>query len=430
MTQSDVAEKLAIQGGSKAVIQDDPTLFKWPIVTSEDEQAVLDVLRAGTMSGIDITMKFEDEFAAWQGAKHALCCCNGTAALLASMFGVGLGKGDEIIAPAMTYWASILPSLQLRASPVLADIDPDTFCIDPAGLEKRITPKTKAVVIVHQFGHPCDMERIMPIIQKHKLKLIEDVSHAQGGYYKGRRLGSFGHVAAMSLMSAKSFAIGEGGILVTDDRLIYERATAFGHYQRTKPERNIITDPWLKQYEGMPLGGVKHRINQTASAMGRVQLKYYDERCREIRRAMNRFWDLLDGCPGIRAHRVDETDGSTMAGWYSPVGIYASEELGGLSSDDYAAAVKAEGAVCSSYGGNAGLLNIHGILRSADIYNDGKPTSIANSDRKTFCDPTDFPNANRFPSVCLNIPWFKRDDKTLIEQQAAAYRKVAGYYAK
>ncbi|HTL52608.1 MAG TPA: DegT/DnrJ/EryC1/StrS family aminotransferase, partial [Planctomycetota bacterium] len=316
-------EAPAILGGPKCVVDQDPTLFQWPIVTAEDEQAVLGVLRAGSMSGIDITLQFEAEFAAWQGSKHALCCCNGTAALLAAMFGVGVGAGDEIIGPAMTYWASLLPALQLRATPVVADIDPHTFCINPDDLARRITPRTKAVVVVHQFGHPCDMDRIMPIIRKHGLKLIEDLSHAQGGLYKGKRLGSFGDVAAMSMMSAKSFAIGEGGMLITNDRSIFERAMAFGHYERTNPQRGFITDPGLQQLAGMPLGGVKHRINQVASAMGRVQLKYYDARCAEIRRAMNRFWDLLEGCPGLRAHRVDEADGSTMAGWYCPVGVYA-----------------------------------------------------------------------------------------------------------
>lgn len=423
------AEAPAILGGPKSVVDQDPTLFQWPIVTSEDEQAVLAVLRAGSMSGIDITLQFEAEFAAWQGAKHALCCCNGTASLLAAMFGVGLGAGDEIIGPAMTYWASVLPALQLRATPVLADIDPHTFCINPDDLERRITPRTKAVVIVHQFGHPCDMDRILPIVKKHGLKLIEDLSHAQGGLYKGKRLGSFGDVAAMSLMSGKSFAIGEGGMLTTDSRQIYERAVAFGHYERTKIDRGFITDPGLQQYTGMPLGGVKHRVNQTASAMGRVQLKYYDARCTEIRRGMNRFWDLLEGCPGLRAHRVNPASGSTMAGWYSPVGVYVTEELGGLPISDFTAAVQAEGGICAAYSGNASLLHIHPLFRSADIYHEGHPTAQGNAGQNMLAPVTDYPNTMRFSQVCLNIPRFKHDDRSIIEQHAHAYRKCAEYYA-
>lgn len=422
-------EAPAILGGPKCVADADPSLFRWPIVTSEDEQAVLDVLRAGAMSGIDITMKFEAEFAAWQGSQYALCCCNGTASLLAAMFGIGLGAGDEIIGPTMTYWASLLPALQLRAIPVLADIDLNTFCIDPDDLERRITPRTKAVVVVHQFGHPCDMDRIMPIVRKHGLKLIEDLSHAQGGLYKGRRLGSFGDVAAMSLMSGKSFAIGEGGMLITNHRLVYERATAFGHYLRTKPERGIITDAWLQQFAGLPLGGVKHRVNQTASAMGRVQLKYYDARCAEIRRGMNRFWDLLEGCPGLRPHRVNEAEGSTMAGWYAAAGVYIAEELGGVPSTEFAAAVQAEGGICGAYAGNAGLLHIHPLLRTADIYHEGKPTGQAAAGPVPPMDGKGYPNAMQFAARCLTIPWFKHDNQAAIEQHAGAYRKVAEYYA-
>ena len=194
--------------------------------------------------------------------------------------------------------------------------------------KKEITPKTRAIMAVHYLGHPCDMDRIMDIARRHGIKVIEDVSHAQGGKYKGRMLGTIGDVAGISLMTGKAFAIGEAGMLVTNDREIYEHAMALGMYERTDEE---ITCPDLKPYTGLPLCGYKFRMHQMSSAVGRVQLIYYDQRCEEIRRAMNRFWDLLEGVPGISPHRTDESEGTTMGGFYRPHGIYVPEELGGLS---------------------------------------------------------------------------------------------------
>ena len=141
--------KLAILGGPKAVQSEDGDMFTWPIVTAEDEQAVLDVLRTTNMSGMDITKKFEAEFAEWMGTEYALGYCNGTAAILGAMWACGVGAGDEIICPSTTYWASATQALQLGASVNFADIDQRTLCIDPKDIEHRIGPKTKLIVVVH-----------------------------------------------------------------------------------------------------------------------------------------------------------------------------------------------------------------------------------------------------------------------------------------
>ncbi len=132
---------LAIHGGSKAIQSDPGDTFGWPIITQEDEEAVLEVLRRGAMSGTDVTVKFEEQFAAWQGAKYALACNNGTAALHCALFGAGIGVGDEIICPSRTYWASALPVFSLGATVVFADIDPETLCIAPDDIEHRIGPE-------------------------------------------------------------------------------------------------------------------------------------------------------------------------------------------------------------------------------------------------------------------------------------------------
>lgn len=420
---------LALLGGPKTVAKVDPSLFHWPIVTAEDEQAILEVVRAGKMSGIDITQQFEKEYAAWVGVKHGLGYCNGTAALLGAFWACGIGAGDEVICPSMTYWASCTAVLGLGATVNFADIDPTTLCIDPADIERRIGPRTKAIIVVHYAGHPCDMDRILPIARKHKLKLIEDVSHAHGSLYKGKPCGTFGDVAGMSMMGGKSFAIGEAGMLLTNDREIYERAIAYGHYERTGgPSRFAKSDGEthgdLVRFKGLPLGGHKHRMNQTCSAMGRVQLKIYPQRIAEIQKAMNRFWDLLEGVPGLRAHRPPKGSGNTMGGWYFPRGLYRAEELGGLPCERFCEAVRAEGVGTCAPGANAPL-HIHAVFHEADLFRQGKPTSVAFGQRDVRQGTGTLRNSERIAETVLGVPWFKHDRPEEIARYAAAYRKVA-----
>ncbi len=416
--------ELAILGGPKAIQTDIGDIFTWPIITKEDEDAVLDVLRRRAMSGTDVTKQFEAEFANWIGVKYALGFNNGTSAIHASMFGCKIGIGDEVICPSVTYWASAVPVFSLGATVVFADIDPETLCIDPLDIERKITDRTKAIVVVHYLAHPAEMDLIMDIAKRYNLKVIEDVSHAQGGLYKGKRLGTIGDVGAISLMSGKSFAVGEGGMLVTNNLEIYERAIAFGHYERF--DESIKTEE-LKPFIRIPMGGYKYRMHQLSSAIGRVQLKYYDERCEEIREAMNYFWDLLEEVPGVRAHRTPRDSGSNMAGWYGARGLYKPEELGGLSVSRFTEAVRAEGFSGCRPGCNAAL-HTHGLFKTCDVYGHGKPTRIANANKDVREYDKDLPVSETISRRVYTIPWFKHYRPDIIEQYAYAFKKVAENY--
>lgn len=429
MKTTTAVSPLAIHGGKPAVNIDVPELFHWPIVTKEDEDAVIDVLRRARMSGTEITKEFEKEWAAFNGTKYALGTCNGTAAIHAAMWACGVGAGDEIICPSMTYWASATPALMLGAAVNFADIDRDTLCIDPKDIEHRIGSRTKAIVVVHYTGHPCDMDPIMAIARKHGVKVIEDVSHAHGGLYKGRPVGSIGDIGPMSMMGGKGFAAGEAGMIVTNNQELYERCIAFGHYERTgvatrfNPADSALTSTDLKRYAGVPMGGCKHRMNQTCSAFGRSQLKRYPARLQEIQDAMNRFWDLLDGVPGLKAHRPAKNSGSTMGCWYAATGLYRSEELGGLPVAKFCEAVNAEGLGIGP-GGNAPL-HVHPYFHTADIFHQGKPTTIAFGQRDVRQGPGTLPVSESIKEICFSIPWFKHDRPDAIKQFANAYRKVA-----
>lgn len=418
--------EMAILGGRKIVEKADPALFSWPIVTAEDETAVLEVLRRGAMSDTDVTRKFEEEFSAWQGRKHALGFNNGTNSIQAAMWACHVGVGDEIIAPSLTYWASVLPVYSLGGTVVFAEVDPKTLCIDPKDIEHRVTDRTKAIVVVHNYGYPADMDEIMAVARRRGLKVIEDVSHAQGGRYKGRMVGNTSDVAAMSLMSGKSLPAGEMGVLATDDREIYDRAIAWGHYERYS-ETGIQT-PDLLEAAGLPQGGYKHRVNQTAAAMARVQLKHQMRRIEAIQKAMNYFWDGLQGVPGVRAHRPEAGSGSTMAGWYAAKGLYVPEELGGLSVTRFCDALRAEG--CEVWPGANKPLHLHPLLNTVDVYGHGKPTRIANSKRDLRQPAGSLPVTEGALARTYSVPWFKHYEPARIDPYIAAFRKVAKGYAE
>ena len=418
--------ELAILGGKKIIEKADETMFHWPIVNDAMIAAQTKVLVDGNMSGTDIARRFEAEFAKWQGRKYALSHNNGTNSLNAAMYGVGLGPGDEVICTSVTYWASCTGALGLGATVVFCDVNPDTLQMDPASFEAHITPRTKAVVVVHYMAHPAPMDEIMAIAKKYNIKVIEDVSHAQGGHYKGRMLGTFGDVAAMSLMSCKSFAIGEGGMLVTDDAEIYKRAIRLGHYDRIV---DVCTDEEMAETKNIPFGGLKNRMHQTSAAIGLEQLKKHDAEIAEIDRAMKYFWKGIEDVKGLKVIYPTEA-GSDKAGWYASRFLYDKDAFGGVSNVTFCEALNAETGGGFSFGCNMPL-HLSSVFFDVDVYGHGKPT--ARAFLPDGVDPRaltgELPNAAKVNMRVLGEPWFKHDDHARIDPYIEAVRKVAAHAA-
>jgi perosamine synthetase len=425
MTQDgQIQNELALFGGKKAVKSEQEDMFKWPVVTERHEKAVLDVLRAGGMSGFDLTKEFEKKYAQMLGRKYGLAYHNGTAAILGGLYGLGIGVGDEVISPSLTYWATAAPAYNLGATVVFADVDPETICIDPKDIEHRITPRTKAIIVVHYAGMPADMDAIMEIAAKHDLKILEDCSHAHGALYKGKEIGTFGDAAAFSLMTGKSLAVGEAGILFTDDRKVYERAILFGHYIR----HDEITLEELRPFAGLPCGGYKHRMHQLSSAFGLVQLELYPSRMAEIDKAMNYFCDLLDDSAGIKPIRPPKDSNTTKGGWYYPHFKYIAKELEGLSLSRFSEAVRAEGSICNP--GCNKPLHLHPLFTKMDVYGHGRPTRIAGLNESVKIEQymEKLPVAESINLYVFEVPWFKRYFPEIIEEHAEAYKKVIRNY--
>jgi dTDP-4-amino-4,6-dideoxygalactose transaminase len=264
----------------------------------------------------------------------------------------------------------------------------------------------------------------MKIAAEHNLKILEDASHAHGALYKGRQIGTFGEAAAFSLMTGKALAIGEGGILFTDDRRVYERALLFGHYIR----HDEITLEELKPFAGLPCGGAKHRIHQLSSAFGLVQLELYPGQMAEIDKAMNYFCDLLEDTAGIKPIRPPRDTDTTKGGWYYPHFRYIANDLGGLSLSRFSQAVRAEGSICNP--GCNKPLHLHPLFTSQDVYGHGRPTRIAFLDKSAKIEQyvETLPVAEGITRRAFEVPWFKHYEPETIEQYAGAYKKVIENY--
>lgn len=262
----------AILGGFQAVTCDGADANRWPEITVEEETAILQVLRDGDLSLHPVTRALEDDYRQYFGVRHALAHCNGTAALLAGFFAIDLQPGDEVLVPSATHWASVVPMLWVGAIPVFCESELERLGIDPADAEKRITSRTRAIVICHLWGMPGKMTELLDLARRHNLKVIEDASHAQGATWRGKQCGTLGDVSIFSLQTSKLAPAGEGGMLLTDDDAIYERAICLGDIMRIieleGPNRRLAATSF----------GLKTRMAPLSAAVARVQLSHLAER--------------------------------------------------------------------------------------------------------------------------------------------------------
>jgi dTDP-4-amino-4,6-dideoxygalactose transaminase len=237
----------------------------------EEEQAVQQVVRSGWLSMGEVTKGFEQEFAAFIGAKHTLAVTNATAALHLACLASGIGPGDEVILPSLTFVATANAVRYTGATPVFADIESlDWLNISPASIESRITARTRAILVVHYAGFPCDMPAIMEIAHRHNLVVLEDSAHAIGSTLEGRTLGTWGAIGCFSFFSNKNMTTGEGGMLATDDEPLAEKL-------RILRSHGMTSLSWDRHqghaysYDVVDLG-YNYRIDEMRSALGRVQL--------------------------------------------------------------------------------------------------------------------------------------------------------------
>jgi dTDP-4-amino-4,6-dideoxygalactose transaminase len=252
----------------------------------------------GVGDGPDEVASFEREFAELMGTKHALCLNAGSSALICALIGAGVGEGDEVIVPAYTWNATPNAVLASRALPVLAEVD-ESLTLDPADVERKITPRTRAILPVHMRGVPAAMNELVAIAKKHELVLIEDVCQAAGATYRGRRLGTFGDAGAFSLQFNKIITTGEGGVLITDRDDLLELALDV-HDCANSVRRGV----------GLPkFAGYNFRASELTGAMARVQLRRLDGLLERMRANHARLASQVGGLPGLELRRGNDDDG-------------------------------------------------------------------------------------------------------------------------
>ncbi|MER6394785.1 DegT/DnrJ/EryC1/StrS family aminotransferase [Kitasatospora sp. NPDC001603] len=409
-------ERLALLGGAPAISRPLPHEV-WPPPADEAELSELAAQR-----NTDISIKgnsgpigrLEADFLAFLdgGARYAVTFNSGTSALLAAYFALGVREGVDVVGPALTYHAALSPVFALRGDVVLADIDPDTRGLDPKALQSALTEHTKVVTVVHQWGHPCDMDAILSIAERHGLRVLEDCSHAHGSRYKGRPVGTFGDAAVFSLQANKAVYAGEGGILVTNDPGVQDRATLLGHYRDRS--RDSVLDEDLRAHWVTGFG-LKLRMSPFNAIVARHALAAFPARKEARHRCLRHLGEQLADVEYLRqVHVADHVD---MGAWYGYKPLYRPQALGGVPRSVLIRALRAEGMEVGAPSGPR-LSTLPLYARTENPLFPGVP--------KKATTPGADSQAEYVEQHALSLPTFTAwpDDTVLIDQYAEAFRKI------
>ena len=406
-------EKLALLGGTPSVTPGLVGINQRPFVTRETIDKTVQMMTNGEISISPAVRLLEERFALWLGVRHVLAVCNGTTAILEALYAAGVCPGDEVIVPSYTFWAGVAPVVALQAKPVFCDVDEETYNLSPAAIEQCITGKTKAIVPVHVWGNPCDMPTIMALAGKRGLAVVEDCAHAHGAVCSGRKTGLWGDVNMFSLQGSKVMRAGEGGLLVTDDAELFERAAALGHYERLA---GFTPDSPYRKYSLTGLG-FKHRMHPLGAQIALSDLETLDE-MNDLRDRQGKCLDdKLRGLPFISFQKVLPGSRRLYAYHYAR---YHADALCGVSLQTFLYALKAEGMTVGVCG--------YGRLHEAPLFTGGAPDRALPHGRVTEhapLPPPELPVTTRLrDSTFMLAPRFEVECPELIEAYAAGCLKV------
>jgi dTDP-4-amino-4,6-dideoxygalactose transaminase len=321
---------LAIAGGQPLRQKPFP---RWPVWNQEELDAVQAVIvsgRWGATQGTEVS-HFEEEFAAYQEAAYGIAVVNGTVALKLSLTAAGIGVGDEVIIPGYTFVATATAALEIGAVPVFADIDAQTYTLDPVHAATCITPRTRAIIPVHLGGRPADMDAILALAQQHNLVVIEDAAQAWGASWQGKKVGALGQIGGVSFQSSKNITAGEGGMMLSNDSRIGALARSLSNCGR-RPD-----GVWYAHYV---LGG-NYRLSELHGAVLRVQLRRYPQHLQQRQANAAYLAQALSEVEGITTLRQDPR--VTSNAYHVFFLQYHADAFGGVSKERFIAALQAEG---------------------------------------------------------------------------------------
>jgi dTDP-4-amino-4,6-dideoxygalactose transaminase len=406
----------ALLGGPKAVTQ---PYLGWPPIDEETIQTVVRVLTTEPLCPVGATGiqgDFEKSFAALHEGRFALATNGGTAALMLSVHGAGVEPGDEVIVSPFSWGASLSCVLQCGGIPVFADVDDETFALDPRSVETRITERTKAIVIVHLFGGPADMDGLLEVARRHDLRVIEDCAQATGAFYKGRRVGTLGDFGAFSLQASKTLTGGEGGILICEDRYMYERAMSMG----THPVR-LLAELELPEFRRkIDSLAFNFRMHTASAAIASCQLPHLDDWTAARGRNARRLYEKVADLPFLHLPRLpDEKEGSRHAFYHVPFTLRPGALP--IDRDLFCRALQAEGIPGEPYVGVP--LYLRPRIQERDFLGRGFPWSLV-SDPPTYA-RGDCPVTEALCEVEWQVKTsLHQDVPELIDEIAAGIAKV------
>jgi dTDP-4-amino-4,6-dideoxygalactose transaminase len=279
----------------------------------KEELAVEDVLRHGSLfryyglAAPKYVDAYEDAARRYYGVKHALGLNSGTGALAAAMSALEIGPGCEVVLPAFLWVATVASVVRQNAIPVLCEVD-DSLSMDPADLERKITPRTRLIVPIHMAGTPCDMDAVMAVANRHGIPVLEDCAQCNGGTYRGRRLGTIGRIGIFSLQLNKNMTCGEGGLLITDDQRLYHRAfSAHDMGMIRVGGRLAMPEPYAVAW------GEGRRMTELCGAVASVQIEKLDRILEAMRQSKRRIQAMLEDVPGLGFRRTNDAEGDAGA---------------------------------------------------------------------------------------------------------------------
>jgi len=290
-----MSAKLAILGGEKAVQMTYPA---WPVHDEREVEAVAAVIRSGNWGGYPYpgprTRAFLEQFLAFQGGQHAIMAANGTVTMEIALRAAGVGWGDEVIVPAYTFQATAAAPMAAGAIPVIVDIDPQNYCLDPKAVEAAITPRTRAIIPVHVGSLMADMDALMEIAERHNLVVVEDCAHVHGMQWQGQGAGTLGHFGSFSLQSSKILTAGEGGVLICKTKELADAAASIVNCGRPPGEGGAVT-----------VLGANFRSSELHAALAGVQLERLPAQTATREAAVSYMDEALSEIPGVRVLRPD-----------------------------------------------------------------------------------------------------------------------------
>jgi perosamine synthetase len=275
----------------KNIIMSNKIVITKPSITELEINYVTDAISHGWGAKCyEYIHRFEKKFADFLGVKYSLATSSCTGAIHLALMALGVKAGDEVIIPDITWIASVEPVLYIGAKPIMVDILPDTWCIDPSKIESVITPNTKAIIVVHLYGNLVDMDAVMRIADKYNIKVLEDAAEAFGSEINGKKAGSIGHAGVFSFHGTKTISTGEGGMMVTNDERVYQNSVILNDHGR---DPKIGKTFWMENY------GYKYKISNLQAAMGCAQIERAQELIDKKREVFNWYKYELSEFPGI-----------------------------------------------------------------------------------------------------------------------------------